>query len=139
MQTIVQKLPLYLQDKWREKVVSLRTVYKTIANFGNLTDFVQIAAESANDPVYSRKALSKTDAVVKSTGKSGTNPRKSQYGTNKQSNISAGAIGVNNNQLNTASKGRGTSSDGAGRQSLQSNLTCILCKTFALLHRPNIV
>ena len=57
MQSIVQKLPGNLQTKWREFVVNRRRKDGKVANFGDLTEFVEHAAESANDPIYSRDAL----------------------------------------------------------------------------------
>ena len=57
MQSVVQKLPGNLQMKWREFVVNSRRKAGKIANFGDLTEFVEHAAESANDPIYSRDAL----------------------------------------------------------------------------------
>ena len=58
MQSIVQKLPNNLQTKRRETVVKGRRKNGKIAGFEDLTKFVEYAAESANDPIYSRDALS---------------------------------------------------------------------------------
>ena len=58
MQSIVQKLPNNLQTKWRENVVKDRRKDGKIAGFGDLTKFVEYATESANDPIYSKDALS---------------------------------------------------------------------------------
>lgn len=58
MQSIVQKLPNNLQTKWRETVVKGRRKDGKIADFRDLTKFVEYAAESANDPIYSKDALS---------------------------------------------------------------------------------
>ena len=58
MQSIVQKLPNNLQTKWCENVEKNRRKDGKIAGFGDLTKFVEYAAESANDPIYSKDALS---------------------------------------------------------------------------------
>ena len=68
MQSVVQKLPENLQMKWREFVVNTRRKDGKVASFGDLTEFVEHAAESANDPIYSREALvgAKTTPKTKS-------------------------------------------------------------------------
>ena len=58
MQTIVQKLPHNLQTKWRKTVVNGRRKDGKIADFGDLTKFVEYVAEPANDLIYSKDALS---------------------------------------------------------------------------------
>ena len=58
MQSIVQKLPSNLQTKWHETVVKGRRKDRKIAGFGDLPKFVEYAAESANDPIYSKDTLS---------------------------------------------------------------------------------
>ena len=57
MQSIVQKLPNNLQTKWRENAVKSRRKDGKIVGFGDLTKFVEYAADSANDPIYSKEAL----------------------------------------------------------------------------------
>ncbi|XP_028415683.1 uncharacterized protein LOC114539211 [Dendronephthya gigantea] len=59
MQAVVSKLPFHLQAKWRDLVAKIRRDNAKIANFENLTDFVQSAADAANDPVFGKDALSK--------------------------------------------------------------------------------
>jgi len=54
MQIIVQKLPTYLQNKWREHVMKLRKYDHRTVNFSDLVTFVDLAAESSNDPIYSK-------------------------------------------------------------------------------------
>ena len=69
MQSVVQNLPGYLQTKWREFVLSTRRRKDgEVASFGDLTEFVEHAAESVNDPIYSREALvgAKTTRKTKS-------------------------------------------------------------------------
>ena len=56
MQAIVQKLPISLQNKWRDHVTSLRK-HQRVADFADLSSFIAYASESANDPLYSRAAL----------------------------------------------------------------------------------
>ncbi len=51
MLSAVHKLPQYFQNKWRENVAKARRD-GNIPNFKDLASFVQLAAETANDPVY---------------------------------------------------------------------------------------
>ena len=55
-----QKLPNNLQTKWRETVVKCRIKNGRIVGFEDLSKFVEFAAESANDPIYSKDALANT-------------------------------------------------------------------------------
>ena len=59
MQAVVQKLPFALQTKWRENVVKTRRKDGKVAGFTELVEFLEYAAESANDPVYGKEALNK--------------------------------------------------------------------------------
>ena len=61
MQALVQKLPVYLQNKWRDSASRIRkqTVNHQSASFKDLVDFIVCAAESANDPIYGKEALGK--------------------------------------------------------------------------------
>ena len=59
MQAVVQKLPFALQTKWRENVVRTRRKDGKVAGFTELVEFLEYAAESANDPVYGKEALNK--------------------------------------------------------------------------------
>ena len=56
MVNIVQKLPGYLQNKWRESASKARMERQKILNFSDLVNFVRSAAETANDPVYGRNS-----------------------------------------------------------------------------------
>ena len=58
MQTIVLKLPLYLQNKWWDTVGQLRnrSLDRTVT-FHDLAQFVKTEASSVNDPVFSKEAL----------------------------------------------------------------------------------
>ena len=101
MQKIVQKLPLYLQDKWREKVVNMRVSYRRIASFHDLTAFIQLASESANDPIFSRQALSTLNPVVSKSGKSGLQVKKSYHSQNRHNNVSL-ATDISSEENNVA-------------------------------------
>ena len=57
MQAVVQKLPFALQTKWRKNVVKTRHKDGKVAGFTELVEFLEYAAESANDPVYGKEAL----------------------------------------------------------------------------------
>ena len=54
LQAIVLKLPTNLQAKWRETVVRTRCKDNTVAGFGDLVEFVEYGAETANDPVEAK-------------------------------------------------------------------------------------
>ena len=58
MQTIVLKLPLYLQNKWRDTVGRLRnrSIDRSVT-FHDLAQFVKNEASSVNGPVFSKEAL----------------------------------------------------------------------------------
>lgn len=62
MPAVVQKLPNNLQTKWRENVVKCRIKDGRIVGFEDLSKFVEFAAESANDPIYSKDALANSRA-----------------------------------------------------------------------------
>ena len=65
MRSIVQKLTANLQTKWRENAVKSRRSDGKIADFKDLTEFVEHAAEAANDPIYSKETLNSTRAAPK--------------------------------------------------------------------------
>ena len=65
MQSVVQKLPANLQTKWREGAVKSRRKDGKIADFKDLTEFVEHAAETANDPIYSKEALNSPRTIPK--------------------------------------------------------------------------
>ena len=65
MQSVVQKLPANLQTKWRENAVKSRRKDGKIADFRDLTEFVEHAAEAANDPIYSKEALNSARTTPK--------------------------------------------------------------------------
>ncbi len=57
MQTVVKKLPQYLQAKWRDRVTKLKKFQRKVAQFEELVAFVDESAESANHPIYSKEVL----------------------------------------------------------------------------------
>ena len=65
MQSVVQKLPTNLQMKWRENAVKSRRKDGEIADFRDLTEFVEHAAKATNDPIYSKEALNSTRTTPK--------------------------------------------------------------------------
>ncbi|KAK3730096.1 hypothetical protein QZH41_003649 [Actinostola sp. cb2023] len=67
MQAIVHKLPSYLQSKWREQVLNIKAKEQRIAKFKDIVKFIERAAETSNDPIYSKEALSKLDDRPKNT------------------------------------------------------------------------
>ena len=48
-----------LQAKWRENVAKTRRKDSNVAGFRQLVEFVENAAEKANDPIYGKEALNK--------------------------------------------------------------------------------
>lgn len=65
MQAVVSKLPFHLQAKWRDLVAKIRRDNAKIANFENLASFVQSAADAANDPVFGKEAINKSNESSK--------------------------------------------------------------------------
>ena len=57
MQAIIQKLQNNKQTKWCKTVVKNRRKDGKVTDFRDLTEFVEYAAKSANDPIYSKEAL----------------------------------------------------------------------------------
>ena len=69
MQTIVSKLPLYLQNKWRDNVFKIKSHQLRSPHFDDLLTFVSAASSTANDPVFGKAALSFTNSPFPATGK----------------------------------------------------------------------
>lgn len=63
MQAIVQKLPSYLQSKWRDHVMRLKSSEQSRAGFLDLVQFVGRASEAASDPVYGLEAMRRFERV----------------------------------------------------------------------------
>jgi len=80
-QLFLQKLPTCLQNKWRDHVMKLRKYEHRTVNFGDLVTFVDLAAESANDPIYSKETLCRSDHYAKLHTKALS---KDKYSTVKQ-------------------------------------------------------
>ncbi len=59
LQTIVSKLPSFLQGKWRDQVSRIKMQEHRSPIFLDLTLFVEAASETANDPVFGKVALDK--------------------------------------------------------------------------------
>ena len=98
LQTIVTKLPGYLQNKWRDHASRLRRNEQRVANFNDLTCFVESASESANDPVFGKFALNK---CTQSGLPSGRAPSKGTHDNKaKSSNF---AVAVNESSHHTRS------------------------------------
>ena len=57
MQIVIKKLPFTLQNRWQDRVADFRKTGKRVATFKDFVDFVDSCAEAANDPVYSKAAL----------------------------------------------------------------------------------
>ena len=68
LQSLVLKLPIYLQDRWRRQVIKLRKPNESLPNFKHLTEFIKSEAKIATDPVFSREVLKRIgrDDSVKS-------------------------------------------------------------------------
>ena len=56
LQSIVIKLPVYLQNKWRDKVAYWH-LQEREAQFSDLVDFLRVASLAANDPVFGKDGL----------------------------------------------------------------------------------
>ena len=87
LQTIVTKLPGYLQNKWRDHASRLRRNEQRVANFNDLTCFVESASESANDSVFGKFALNK---CTQSGLPSGRGPSKGAHDNKAKSSITQG-------------------------------------------------
>jgi hypothetical protein len=57
MLCIVQKLPFYLKNKWREFVCRARRRKQKILAYPDLAEFVEEAADTANDPIYGKMVI----------------------------------------------------------------------------------
>ena len=67
MQTIVQRLPSNLQNRWRDLVTKMKKRSDKIASFQDLVEFIESAAESTNDPIYGRDAIHRTEERKRSS------------------------------------------------------------------------
>ncbi len=89
MQAVVCKLPAYLQNKWRDYVTKFRLEQHSAPAFCHLVRFIQTAAESANDPVFSKQALSKSEPTSKKAGN--RKQKSSAFAVNVKSEVNTGS------------------------------------------------
>ena len=61
MQMVLKKVPMTLQNKWREHVVSRRKKGEE-ATFQHIVQFLQSAVDAADDPVFGREAMNESIA-----------------------------------------------------------------------------
>ena len=54
---VVQKLPNYLQTKWREHACNMRQVHSNNLQFPDMVNFIAHASDTDNDPMYGRAAM----------------------------------------------------------------------------------
>jgi hypothetical protein len=93
MQSIIQKLPFYLQNKWREQASRMRQMNQRTMLYQDLVDFVAAASDTANDPVYGRAAMTRHNTAHHSTDVNKP-PQSHLQGRSKQQSISF-ATGIN--------------------------------------------
>jgi len=62
LQSMVTKLPLPLQDRWRREANKMRVARGAIPAFADFVDFVNAEAGIATVPVFSREALCRLDS-----------------------------------------------------------------------------
>lgn len=62
LQALVQKLPVYLQNNLRYHVKKCHIQSNSVISFGDLVNFINFAATSPNDPVFSQEATGRVDA-----------------------------------------------------------------------------
>ncbi len=62
--SVIQKLPFYLQNKWREYVWKARHCGNSLVHFQDLVDFVSLASDEANDPIYGKAAWQRSSGSV---------------------------------------------------------------------------
>lgn len=121
LQAIVQKLPTYLQNKWREEVLNIQTKQKRSAGFSDIVKFVEHAAEVSNDPIFGKEALSKVDEKPKSV-KFVDDSQKKRTSSLK---VRAGSLATSTSTSSTAV------SHEAGSPPKQSQtIKCLLCQKY---------
>ena len=70
IQSVVTKLPIYLQNKWRDKVVRLYLEGEPV-EFKDLVDLLHVASMAASDPIYGKEALGPKQTSQKSSSTAG--------------------------------------------------------------------
>ena len=88
METVIQKLPSYLQAKWRDHVLNIKKAQR-LPKFTDIVEFVERAAEASNDPVFSKEALHKVEDRTKSSKPQSDNKGKPTYFKQKTGNFAA--------------------------------------------------
>ena len=78
MQSIIQKLPNYMQNKWCNLTAHLRKCQHRTATFSDLVSFIDDETNAANDPIYGREALSQY-------GHSSSSPKDNRHVTRQRS------------------------------------------------------
>lgn len=63
-QNLVRKFQLYLQNRWRRRVVIIRASEYRMPSFRSFADFITQEVKVATDPVFSKEALANTDTKV---------------------------------------------------------------------------
>ena len=61
---IVEKLPIYAQNKWRKRATQMMRQKGAYPNFDSLVNFVGELADTANDPVYGVSSSSSSSSKV---------------------------------------------------------------------------
>ena len=113
LQSLVKKLPLPLQDRWRREANKLRLSRETIPAFADFVSFVKTEVGIAMDPIFSREALnrvvepdrSRKDKYINKPKVAGDRLRPSSY-------VSSHATAIDTNTRITA----------------ETNLVCQLCR-----------
>ena len=116
MQSIVQKLPAYLQNKWRDCACKHRRQKGSsyVTTFEDLVLFIKQAAETANDPVFGMHALK-------------------PIGINSKSKIPTDRKTPNKPAISsfaTKPKTSSASTDNPASSSASYKKTCIFCREF---------
>lgn len=62
---IIEKIPFYLQSRWKKVVYNIRHQECRSPTIHDLTSLVSVAAEEANDPVFGRCGTKNTDKIKK--------------------------------------------------------------------------
>ena len=71
---IVQKLPSYLRNRWLDHITKMKRKEERQPRFADLCEFVEFAAEAANNPIYSFNLEQKATDPVKGTNSNTQTP-----------------------------------------------------------------
>ena len=97
LQVLQSKLPYSMQDKWNRRAVKLRTSNQREANFADFLEIVQTETMVANDPMYSREAMSNRPSYIATNNDNNKNNKNNNNNNNNNNNKNKGN-GNNNNQ-----------------------------------------